>query len=146
MTRRAGINLLIDAYVQYSASGARCATPNPRSPAHSPLAAVAANTFLRSIFAAALPLVAMPLFHNLGVNFACTLLGCIAAALGFVPFALYRPFLLRFPRNYSPYPLTRLHPQAMVPSSAACLPSPRQAETSLPHPSFFLVVVSPLSQ
>ncbi|BGO92279.1 hypothetical protein NBRC10512_001176 [Rhodotorula toruloides] len=69
---QAGINLLIDAYVQYSAS------------------AVAANTFLRSIFAAALPLVAMPLFHNLGVNFACTLLGCIAAALGFVPFALYR--------------------------------------------------------
>ncbi|BGP32950.1 hypothetical protein JCM10296v2_004736 [Rhodotorula toruloides] len=69
---QAGINVLIDAYVQYSAS------------------AVAANTFLRSIFAAALPLVAMPLFHNLGVDFACTLLGCIAAALGFVPFALYR--------------------------------------------------------
>ncbi|GEM08011.1 MFS multidrug transporter [Rhodotorula toruloides] len=69
---QAGINYLIDAYLQYSAS------------------AVAANTFLRSIFASALPLVAMPLFHNLGVGFACTLLGCIAAVLGVVPFVFYR--------------------------------------------------------
>ncbi|PRQ76106.1 Major facilitator superfamily domain-containing protein [Rhodotorula toruloides] len=69
---QAGVNYLIDAYLQYSAS------------------AIAANTFLRSIFASALPLIAMPLFHNLGVGFACTLLGCIAAVLGVVPFAFYR--------------------------------------------------------
>ncbi|KAK4334751.1 putative Polyamine transporter 1 (putative) [Rhodotorula toruloides] len=68
---QAGVNYLIDAYLQYSAS------------------AIAANTFLRSIFASALPLIAMPLFHNLGVGFACTLLGCIAAVLGVVPFAFY---------------------------------------------------------
>jgi DHA1 family multidrug resistance protein-like MFS transporter len=53
---QAGINYLIDAYTQYSAS------------------AVAATTFMRSIFAAGLPLVAQPLFNNLGVNWACTLL------------------------------------------------------------------------
>ncbi|GAA5988009.1 hypothetical protein JCM10908_002028 [Rhodotorula pacifica] len=69
---QAGINYLIDAYTQYSAS------------------AVAANTFLRSIFAAALPLVAQPLYHNLGVGFACTLLGCVAAVLATVPFILYK--------------------------------------------------------
>jgi DHA1 family multidrug resistance protein-like MFS transporter len=53
---QAGINYLIDAYTQYSAS------------------AVAATTFMRSIFAAGLPLVAQPLFRNLGINWACTLL------------------------------------------------------------------------
>ncbi|EJD48787.1 MFS general substrate transporter [Auricularia subglabra TFB-10046 SS5] len=68
---QAGINYLIDAYTQYAAS------------------AVAANTFLRSIFAAALPFVAEPLFHNLGVPWACTLLGCISVVLALVPFLFY---------------------------------------------------------
>jgi hypothetical protein len=49
----------------------------------------AANTFMRSIFAAALPLVAQPLFKNLGVDWACTLLGCIALLLAGVPFTFY---------------------------------------------------------
>ncbi|GAA5910879.1 hypothetical protein JCM5296_002558 [Sporobolomyces johnsonii] len=68
---QAGINYLIDGYTVYSAS------------------AVAANTFLRSVFASALPLVAQPLFHNLGVGRACSLLGGIAAGLGTVPFLFY---------------------------------------------------------
>lgn len=50
---------------------------------------MAANTFLRSLFAAAFPLVAQPLYHNLGTDYACTLLGCIAAVLALVPFVLY---------------------------------------------------------
>jgi hypothetical protein len=41
---------------------------------------------MRSIFAAALPLIAQPMFHNLGVDWACTLLGCIAILLAFIPF------------------------------------------------------------
>lgn len=48
--------------------------------------AVAANTILRSVFAAALPLIARPMFNNLGVAWACTLLGCIAIVLAFIPF------------------------------------------------------------
>ncbi|EIM92287.1 MFS general substrate transporter [Stereum hirsutum FP-91666 SS1] len=68
---QAGINYLLDAYTKYAAS------------------AVAANTFMRSIFAAALPLVAQPLFHNLGINWACTLLGCISVLLAVVPFLFY---------------------------------------------------------
>lgn len=67
----AGINYLIDAFTIYAAS------------------AVASNTFMRSIFASALPLVAMPLFHNLGVAHACTLLGSVAAALGSVQFLFF---------------------------------------------------------
>ncbi|KAI5474213.1 MFS general substrate transporter [Pseudohyphozyma bogoriensis] len=47
------------------------------------------NTFMRSIFAAALPLVAQPLFNNLGYDWACTLLGCLAATLGCVPFLFF---------------------------------------------------------
>jgi len=68
---QAGINYLIDAYTKFSAS------------------AMASNTFMRSIFAAALPLVAQPLFNNLGVDWACTLLGCISVVLAAVPFLFY---------------------------------------------------------
>ncbi|BGP17112.1 hypothetical protein JCM10213_003891 [Rhodosporidiobolus nylandii] len=69
---QSGINYLLDAYTIYAAS------------------AVASNTFLRSIFAAALPLVAMPLYHNLGVGRACSILGAISAALMLVPFVFYK--------------------------------------------------------
>ncbi|WWC67051.1 uncharacterized protein I206_100958 [Kwoniella pini CBS 10737] len=68
---QAGLNYLIDAYTKNAAS------------------AVAANTFNRSIFAAALPLVAQPLFHNLGIDWACTLLGLIAVLLGVTPYLFY---------------------------------------------------------
>ncbi|WVR03429.1 hypothetical protein IAU60_000420 [Kwoniella sp. DSM 27419] len=68
---QAGINYLIDAYTSNAAS------------------AVAANTFNRSLLAAALPLCAQPLFHNLGIDWACTLLGCIAVLLGITPFLFY---------------------------------------------------------
>ena len=56
------------------------------TPTQMAVSAVAANTFMRSIFGAVLPLVAQPLFKNLGVHWACTLLGCIALLLGGTPF------------------------------------------------------------
>ncbi|KAI5475116.1 MFS general substrate transporter [Pseudohyphozyma bogoriensis] len=70
---QSGINFLIDTYAAGGVSAS----------------AVAANTFMRSIFAAALPLVAQPLFNNLGYDWACTLLGCLAATLGCVPFLFF---------------------------------------------------------
>ncbi|KAK3068873.1 hypothetical protein LTR53_013236, partial [Teratosphaeriaceae sp. CCFEE 6253] len=54
------INFLIDTYAVYGAS------------------AVSANTFLRSLFAFGLPLAARPMFHNLGVGPACSILGGVA--------------------------------------------------------------------
>ncbi|KAL8782573.1 MAG: hypothetical protein Q9213_005251 [Squamulea squamosa] len=54
------INFLVDTYGLYAAS------------------ALAANTFLRSILASAFPLVARPMFHNLGVGPAMSILGAIA--------------------------------------------------------------------
>lgn len=44
---------------------------------------------MRSLLAAALPLVAEPLFDNVGVHWACTLLGCLAILFAGVPFLFY---------------------------------------------------------
>lgn len=51
--------------------------------------AIAANTFLRSGMAAAFPLFAAAMFHNLGTQWAGTLLGCLASLLAPVPFCFY---------------------------------------------------------
>ena len=49
---------------------------------------LAANDFLRSAFGAGFPLFAAAMFHNLGVGWACTLLGCLTVL--FVPY----PFIV----------------------------------------------------
>lgn len=66
------INFLVDTYGQYAAS------------------ATAASTFLGSILAAALPLAANPLFHNLSVRPGMSILGGIAALALPVPFIFMR--------------------------------------------------------
>lgn len=43
--------------------------------------AVAANTFLRSVFGAIFPLFATYMFEGMGIQWASTLLGCVAVAL-----------------------------------------------------------------
>ncbi len=62
------VNFLVDTYGLYAAS------------------AVSANTFLRSIFAAGLPLAAEPMFHNLGIGPAMSILGGVATIALPVPF------------------------------------------------------------
>lgn len=66
------LNYIIDCYLVLAAS------------------ALAANTFLRSLFGAAFPLFARQMFTNLDVNWACTLLGCLSLLMVPVPFAFYR--------------------------------------------------------
>lgn len=66
------INFLVDTYRLYAAS------------------AVSANTFLRSILAATFPLVAQPMFHNLGVGPAMSILGGIACLALLVPFVFMK--------------------------------------------------------
>ncbi|KAE8137645.1 major facilitator superfamily domain-containing protein [Aspergillus pseudotamarii] len=51
--------------------------------------AVAAHTFLRSLAGAIFPLFASYMFDALGVEWACTLLGCVAALLIPIPLLLY---------------------------------------------------------
>ncbi|KAM0262172.1 hypothetical protein ACHAQJ_001916 [Trichoderma viride] len=69
---QAALNYLVDTFQAYAAS------------------AVAANTFLRSCFAGAFPLVVGPLYHNIGVGPGSTITGGFAALLIPVPFFFYR--------------------------------------------------------
>ncbi|KAL3958065.1 hypothetical protein ACCO45_008643 [Purpureocillium lilacinum] len=68
---QAALNYLVDTFQAYAAS------------------AVAANTFLRSCFAGAFPLVVGPMFHNIGVGPGSSITGGFAALLIPVPFVFY---------------------------------------------------------
>ncbi|KAL2010180.1 hypothetical protein VTN00DRAFT_5987 [Thermoascus crustaceus] len=65
------LNYIVDAYLLFAAS------------------AIAANTFLRSAAGAGFPLFAQYMFHGMGVNWAGTLLGCVAAVLCPIPVIFY---------------------------------------------------------
>lgn len=66
------INYIVDCYLMVVAS------------------AIAANTLVRSCMAAAFPLFATPMFKNMDVQWAGTLLGCIAFIVMPFPFFLYK--------------------------------------------------------
>lgn len=63
--------------------------------------AMAANTFTRSGMAAAFPIFATAMFHNLGVQWAGTLLGCLGVLLLPAPYIFY--FYGEKIRSYSKY-------------------------------------------
>ncbi|EFW19866.1 hypothetical protein D8B26_003635 [Coccidioides posadasii str. Silveira] len=65
------INYIIDAYILFAAS------------------AIAANALLRSLAAAGFPLFSRFMFNALGMNWAGTLLGCVAASLAPIPLIFY---------------------------------------------------------
>jgi len=65
------LNYLVDAYLIFAAS------------------AIAGNTFLRSLCGAGFPLFASYMFHGMGIQWASTLLGCVAAALVPIPVIFY---------------------------------------------------------
>ncbi|KAL5358269.1 major facilitator superfamily domain-containing protein [Aspergillus floccosus] len=66
------LNYLTDAYKQFSAS------------------ANAAASTLRSIFAVCLPLATTPMYNNLGINWASSLLGFFSIAVAVIPFVFIR--------------------------------------------------------
>ena len=66
------LNYLVDAYLMFAAS------------------AIAGNTFLRSLCGAGFPLFARQMFDGMGIQYAATLLGCVAAVLAPIPFIFYR--------------------------------------------------------
>ncbi|KAL5615200.1 hypothetical protein BROUX41_005257 [Berkeleyomyces rouxiae] len=61
------LNYLVDAYLMFAAS------------------AIAGNTFLRSLCGAGFPLFATYMFNGMGIEWASTLLGCVAVALVPIP-------------------------------------------------------------
>ncbi|KAJ5713525.1 MFS general substrate transporter [Penicillium malachiteum] len=79
-------NYLIDTYLMFAAS------------------AIAANTFCRSMVAASFPLFSSQMFDNMGIQWASTLLGCLAAVLVPIPVIFY--FYgknLRMKSKFAPY-------------------------------------------
>ncbi|KAJ5832233.1 hypothetical protein N7474_000544 [Penicillium riverlandense] len=68
---QAALNYLIDTFQAVSAS------------------AIAANTFLRSLFAGCFPLFTNAMFHNLGVPWAASVLGFVSIALIPIPYLFY---------------------------------------------------------
>ncbi len=65
--------------------------------------AIAANTFLRSLFGAVFPLFATYMFDALGVNWAGTLLGCVALILVPIPVVFWRyGAKIRAKSNFAP--------------------------------------------
>ncbi|KAH8601035.1 MFS multidrug transporter-like protein [Bisporella sp. PMI_857] len=66
------LNYLVDAYLMFAAS------------------AIAANTFLRSLAGAGFPMFSLYMFKSLGVEWAGTLLGCVAVLLVPIPIAFYK--------------------------------------------------------
>lgn len=65
------LNYLVDAYLMFAAS------------------AIAGNTFLRSLCGAGFPLFSQAMFSGMGIQWASTLLGCVAAALVPIPVMFY---------------------------------------------------------
>ncbi|KAJ5690471.1 MFS general substrate transporter [Penicillium macrosclerotiorum] len=79
-------NYLIDTYLMFAAS------------------AIAANTFCRSMVAASFPLFSRQMFDNMGIQWAGTLLGCLAACLVPIPIAfLLFGKKLRMKSKFAPY-------------------------------------------
>jgi len=66
------LSYLVDTYLMYSAS------------------AFAANAMMRAAVAAAFPLFTVQMFANLGVNWACTLIGCLALLFSPSPFLFFK--------------------------------------------------------
>lgn len=65
------LNYLVDAYLMFAAS------------------AIAANTFMRSLFGGIFPLFATYMFNGMGIQWAATLLGCVALVLVPMPIVFY---------------------------------------------------------
>ena len=65
------LNYIVDAYLMFAAS------------------AIAANTFMRSLFGCIFPLFALYMFDGIGIDWTMTLLGCVAAILVPLPILFY---------------------------------------------------------
>jgi DHA1 family multidrug resistance protein-like MFS transporter len=66
------LNYLVDAYLMFAAS------------------AIAGNTFMRSLAGAGFPLFARQMFEGMGIQWAATLLGCVAIVMAPIPFIFYK--------------------------------------------------------
>ncbi|GAB1313141.1 Fluconazole resistance protein [Madurella fahalii] len=95
------LNYLVDAYLMFAAS------------------AIAGNTFLRSLAGAGFPLFSRYMFEGMGIQWASTLLGCVAAALVPIPIVFYLyGHKIRARSSYAPTPPPETHPAASAGSDS----------------------------
>lgn len=96
------LNYLVDAYLMFAAS------------------AIAGNTFLRSLCGAGFPLFASYMFKGMGIQYASTLLGCVAAALVPIPVCFYLyGHKLRAKSSFAPSAVPGAAPQGAGGAAAA---------------------------
>ncbi|KAB5586011.1 putative fluconazole resistance protein [Coniochaeta sp. 2T2.1] len=89
------LNYLVDAYLMFAAS------------------AIAGNTLLRSLAGAGFPLFSQAMFNGMGIQWASTLLGCVAAALVPIPVIFYLyGHRIRKRSAFAPTPPPGQHPLA----------------------------------
>ncbi|KAL2171610.1 hypothetical protein VTG60DRAFT_2178 [Thermothelomyces hinnuleus] len=101
------LNYLVDAYLMFAAS------------------AIAGNTFLRSLAGAGFPLFATYMFDGMGIQWASTLLGCVAAALVPIPIIFYLyGAKIRARSAFAP-----TFPASMPPKEAAAAATPAASGT-----------------
>jgi DHA1 family multidrug resistance protein-like MFS transporter len=90
------LNYLVDAYLMFAAS------------------AIAGNTLLRSLAGAGFPLFSQYMFNGMGIQWASTLLGCVAAVLVPIPVIFYiYGARIRKRSAYAPTPPPGQHPMAV---------------------------------
>ncbi|KKA30791.1 hypothetical protein TD95_004954 [Thielaviopsis punctulata] len=105
------LNYLVDAYLMFAAS------------------AIAGNTFMRSLCGAGFPLFATYMFNGMGIQWASTVLGCVATVLIPIPFFFYKygPWL----RSKSKFAPTMPMPGAPNPAAGSTDDAPGTANSSL---------------
>jgi len=105
------LNYLVDSYLMFAAS------------------AIAGNTFLRSLAGAGFPLFSRFMFEGMGIQWASTLLGCVAAALVPIPIVFYYyGHKIRAKSSYAPTFPPR-PPQGEMPPGTASSESSTATET-----------------
>lgn len=106
------LNYLIDAFLMFAAS------------------AIAANTFMRSIFGAVFPLFARQMIEGMGIQWAGTLLGCVAAVMVPLPVIFYlKGAKIREKSHFAPtFPLAAGASHHGGPSSGSGSDSPPDLE------------------
>ena len=111
------LNYLVDAYLMFAAS------------------AIAGNTFLRSLCGAGFPLFSTYMFNGLGIEWASTLLGCIAAVLIPIPiiFYLYGHKIRQKSRIAPTFPMMPQDPPAPAESDDVAADAEKENSASIPR-------------
>jgi DHA1 family multidrug resistance protein-like MFS transporter len=99
---------------------------------HSAASAIAGNTLLRSLAGAGFPLFSSYMFNGMGIQWASTLLGCVAAALVPIPVVFYiYGHRIRKRSAFAPTPPPGQHPLAQNQDDEVTLEVDKETENDV---------------